>query len=175
MTTGSHLIAPGDFWRPFRGFAYSAFRLETLQNYAGSGEDEELAAFAAGRPQPPSQDAAEWAAMLRANRDAGKTQQRVHVVVEPLTDYLRYELTWAYEANVAAGEDTRIIPVTGEPWPPGLPREDYWLFDSSELYHLHYRQDGTWLGAEHIAEPELIVNACRWRDAALHHGISWKD
>jgi hypothetical protein len=46
-----------------------------------------------------------------ANRDAGRTQQRVHVVTEPLTDYLAYELTWEYGLHAAAGEDIRIIPL----------------------------------------------------------------
>src|SRR5215471_5500169 len=51
--TTAELIAPADFWAPFETFSYSVFRLETLQSYAGSGEDEDLAAFAAGRPRPP--------------------------------------------------------------------------------------------------------------------------
>ena len=35
--------------------------------------------------------------------------QRVHVVSEPLTDYLRFEIT-GYRLNVEAGEDVRILP-----------------------------------------------------------------
>ena len=42
--------------------------------------------------------------MLAANHRAGRVQQRVHVVAEPLTAYLRYELTWQYGPNAAAGE-----------------------------------------------------------------------
>ena len=49
-------------------FAYSAFRLEVLQHYAGTGRDEE------------------WEALVKAGRRfAGKTFQRVHVITEPLT------------------------------------------------------------------------------------------
>ncbi|MCA1676263.1 MAG: hypothetical protein LC799_30170, partial [Actinobacteria bacterium] len=90
------------------------------------------------------------------------------------SDYLRFELTWGYEPNVAAGEDVRIIPVNqDQPWPADLPHHDYWLFDSAELYDLHYNRDGVWLGVEHVMDPVKIVNACRWRDAALHLGIPW--
>lgn len=68
----------------FRTFHYSVFRLETRQVYAGSGEDEGLAAFHRGDPQPPPDPAEdEWATLLRANREAGRVQQRVH----PVTDY----------------------------------------------------------------------------------------
>ena len=65
------LIAPQDFWAPFETFSYSVFRLETLQSYAGSGEDEDLAAFAAGRPHPPNPGRNRWSDMLAANHQAG--------------------------------------------------------------------------------------------------------
>ncbi|MGH3937593.1 MAG: DUF6879 family protein [Pseudonocardiaceae bacterium] len=63
--------------------------------------------------------------MIDANARAGKAVQRVQVVLEPLTDYLRFELTWGYEPNVAAGEDVRIIPVgQGGSWPDDVPQHD---------------------------------------------------
>lgn len=164
-----------DFKATFRRFRYSVFRLETLQVYRGSGEDEAIAAFHAGDAAPPEDEAQiEWEAMIRANRRAGRLMQRVHVVVEPVSDYLRFELTWAYAPNAAAGEDIRVIPVSGgSPWPPDVPGHDFWLFDSSELYDARYAEDGTWLGVEPVTEPARIVAACRWRDAALHHGQPW--
>lgn len=55
----------------------------------------------------------EWLDTVQGARAAGKCMERVHVVVEPLSDYMRYELTWWYPANVAAGEDIRIIPAQG--------------------------------------------------------------
>ncbi|MGH3932930.1 MAG: DUF6879 family protein, partial [Pseudonocardiaceae bacterium] len=127
------LLAPGDleFTRWFHRFRYSVFRLETLQTYKGSGEDECLAAFGRGAAEPPPDPAEDaWAAMLRAHRDAGRTQQRVHVVTEPLSDYLAYELTWEYGPHAAAGEDIRIIPATTG-WVADVPSEDFWLFDST--------------------------------------------
>jgi len=42
--------------------------------------------------------------------EGGKVFQRVHVVCEPLTDYLRYELGWSYPPNVEAGEEARCCP-----------------------------------------------------------------
>jgi hypothetical protein len=73
--TAPALITPQDFWAPFETFSYSVFRLETLQSYAGSGEDEDLAAFAAGRPRPPNPGRNRWSDMLAANHQAGKVQQ----------------------------------------------------------------------------------------------------
>lgn len=175
----AELIAPGapEFVSKFHEFSYSAFRLETLQSYGNSGEDADFEAFVAGRPKPANPGHERWQAMVRANVRAGRLVQRVHVVIEPLSQYMQLELTWGYGANAAAGEDIRVIPVQeGKEWPQNLPQGmDYWLFDSAELYHLHYDSDGTWLGTEVVTNPARIVAACHWRDAALYHAMSWQD
>lgn len=99
----------------FTSFERGAFRLETLQVYAGAYEDE-VRAVLAGDPRPANPIGDKWAARIRADRVAGKTWQRVHVIEEPRTDYLRYELA-VYARNVAAGEDVRVIPVSRGDWP----------------------------------------------------------
>lgn len=172
----AELISPGseEFGALFHGFAYSMFRLETLQAYRGQRDLDLLGQFLAGEPRPPDPAKAEWTSMIVSNVRAGKAVQRVHIVREPLTDYLRFELTWGYEPNAAAGEDVRIFPIgEHDPWPADLPQHDYWLFDSAELYDLHYDSDQVWLGAEHVTDPQKIVDACRWRDAALYYGTPW--
>lgn len=173
------LLPPGSpiLLNRFREFRYSVYRLETLQEYGNSGEDAALTAFLDGDPDPPpdpSDD--EWAAMIGENVAAGRTVQRVHVIVEPLTDYMRFELTWAYGRNAAAGEDIRIIPVRGDDWPDDLPPRgtDYWLFDSREVFEQQYADDGTWLGSRQITDPARVVSACAWRDVALHLGTPWR-
>jgi hypothetical protein len=175
----AELIPPGapEFVRKFLQFRYSAFRLETLQSYGNSQEDADFEAFVTGRPKPPNPGHEQWQAMVRANVHAGRTVQRVHVVTEPLSQYMQLELTWGYGPNAAAGEDIRIIPVReGEAWPVDVPEgTDYWLFDSAELYHPHYDSEGTWLGTEFVTDPARIVDACHWRDAACHYAISWQN
>jgi hypothetical protein len=139
----------------FETFSYSAFRLETLQSYAGTGRDDQ------------------WISLLKANLRWGKTHQRVHVITEPLTPAMQEELTAGYEGNVAAGEDIRIIPTGPGDWPDNVPRTDFWLFDSSLLYAMDYEPDGTWAGARRVTDWQKIVYACCWRDAALHRAIPW--
>lgn len=175
MTDGT-FIAPAAFEAKFHQFQRSVFRLETLQVYRGSGEDDAIAAFNAGASTPPpdpEQDA--WEEMIRAHRRGGRAMQRVHVVVEPLTAYMRFELTWAYAPNAAAGEDIRIIPTTAASWPAGLPHLDFWLFDSAEMFDALYDAAGLWLGLAPVAAPARIAQACRWRDTALRLGRLWAD
>ncbi len=175
MTTGHQFPGVGELVAAFHTFRYSVFRLETLQVYAGSGEDEGIAAFHRGDPEPPPDPAEdEWAALLRAHRDAGRVQQRVHVVTEPITGYLAYELTWEYGLHSAAGEDIRIIPVAGH-WPDDVPQSDFTLFDSQLLFQLNYAPDGTWLGAQPVTDYAAVVAACFTRDAALHQAMPWAE
>jgi hypothetical protein len=130
-----------------------------------------------GRPKPENPGHEQWQAVVRANVRAGRTVQRVHVVAEPLSQYMQLELTWGYGLNAAAGENIRIIPVhEGQPWPLDVPEStDYWLFDSAELYQPHYDSSGMWLGTEVVTHPARIVAACHWRDAALYHAVTWQE
>lgn len=166
MTTGPLVAA-------LRSFRYSAFRLETLQEYVDPVEAHSIAAFRRGDPErPPDEAENDWTAMLRVHADAGRMLQRVHVVAEPISDYLAYELCWEYGPHTAAGEDIRIIPVTGT-WPDDVPRGDFTLFDSSLLFRLSYTAEGKLLGAELVTDPAAIMQACLARDAALYQAVPW--
>jgi hypothetical protein len=168
------MIPPAGFSVITQPFRRSAFRLETLQDYSGSGEDPHLAAFLAGKPRPPSPEHEQWAGAVRAHRRAGRVLQRVHVVTEPLSDYIRWELSWGYQPGVAAGEEVCIIPVADGEWPVEVPHRDFWLFDDTELYDMHYTLDGTWLGAEPVTDSSRIEQARAWRDTALQRALPWQ-
>lgn len=160
----------------FREFQRSCFRLETLQRYGGSGEDASITEFLAGATPQPHPGKREWMDLVRSAIRDGRSMQRVHVVTEPLTDYVCFEVAWSYAYSVAAGEDVRIVPLTeGVGWPLDLPLPggDFWLFDDTELFVMHYGTDGTWIGVEHSAEPGAVREACRWREAALRLAQPW--
>jgi hypothetical protein len=163
-----------EFGRLFTRFEHTAYRLETLQVYDVGYEDESFRHFLAGRADPPDQAKNEWTAMIRDAVRAGKVMQRVHVVVEPLTDYLQYEIGWSYGPNVEAGEDIRIM--SAQKWDDAdRPAEDYWLFDSSDLWIMKYDAEGRFLFTEKVTNPAEIVRHCYWRDAALHRATCFRD
>ena len=152
-------------------FTDSAFRLETRQSYCGSGEDEAFAAFLAGDPQPPLDEGdLDYLSSVRAAGERGARWQRVHVIREPLTDYLRFELTWD------AGEEVGLV-VAGadQAWPDDLPQDlDFTLIDSRLLFEQVYAEDGMWLGIEEVRSADRIALARRWRDVALRRAQSWR-
>lgn len=175
MTAGQQLPGVEQLVAEFSTFWYSVFRLETLQVYADAAEDANIAAFRRGDPRPPPDPVEDkWDAMLRAHRGAGRVQQRVHVITEPITEYLAYELTWEYGLHTAAGEDIRIITAT-DCWPDDVPQFDFTLFDSRTLFRLNYGPDGALLSADATTEPTRVAGACFARDAALYHGMPWRE
>ena len=107
---------------------------------------------------------------------AGKVFQRVHVVTEPLTDYLRYELGWSYPPNVEAGEDIRILSRAESGPLASLPRCTTTGCSTpatcgSWNTPMTARSDAI----EQITIPRTIVRHAYWRDAALHHAIPYRD
>ena len=155
-------------------FRYSLFRLETLQNYSGSSEDDAFAEWRRTGRIPVTAELQQWCERIRDRVGQGCRIQRVHVVTEPLTDYVRFELA-SYAPNVQAGEDVRIIPVRGDQWPADVQAADFWLIDARRLWTMSYSSEGAWLGAEPTTDPQCIADACAQREAAIAQSISWSE
>ena len=150
-------------------FERSAYRLELLDRYTSPATERRLARFLAGE-KVTAAERASWLATVHNARAAGATMSRVHVVAEPLSDYLRYELS-CYESSVAAGEDIRILPADLAAG-LGLPSFDYWLFDDERVAVQHYGERGAWLGASLVTDQAFVESCRRWRDMALSRATS---
>lgn len=152
---------------------HSWFRLETLRVYNVDYEREEIEDFL--RHGRLHREPGDWQRMLNRHAEAGRSLQRVHVVQEHLTDYLRYELA-AYRQNAEAGEDIRLLPVPRSSWPEGLPRgNDCWLFDDRNVWDMHYDDDGHFLRATRSASASHLGERRHWRDIALKRPVSLAD
>ena len=150
---------------------HTCFRLQTLQWYDEPGEADALEAFLAGQQPEIYPGKKAWLEIIRAATAVGKVMQRVHVVAEPLTEYLRFSLGWSYQLNAAAGEDIRITRAL-----TALPSTDYWLFDSRAMARLNYNP--AWPASVELEDdPAAVVQAGYWRDVALHLAVplrSWQ-
>ncbi len=136
------MLLDGDAWKArMQGFKQEAWRLETLPVYRVPSEDGEIRDFLAGeRLDPESYSSAYTDGLLKLTAE-GKTKGRVHVVTQPLTDYLRFEFMY-YDVHSRAGDDIRILDVTDRPNPlEGAP--DFWMFDRAEVVLMRYAEDGT--------------------------------
>lgn len=156
----------GDAWRDFfDSYQREAFRLETLPAYGVTGEQAEFEEFqASGKLHIPSDDP--WLVRVREFCRTGRWVGRVHVVSRPLSDYLQYEFA-VYGYTIQAGEDVRILDVTDQP-APGLPCQDFWLFDESTVVRMDYLPDGTQAGRELLTDVDPAPYVA-WKRLALQH------
>ena len=166
---------PEEFGAAFDSmFQRSAFRLELLDRYAAANEVEPLRRFRSGEPQDPSWREP-WAQYVRAALRDGKQIARVHVVDEPLNEYLEFELTCGYPSSVAAGEDVRILPRHLWPARLWLPDRDYWLFNDRDVVVMVYDKAGNFLGAETTSDPAEIERYRQARDRLIQHSVPLAD
>ncbi|WP_326652029.1 MULTISPECIES: DUF6879 family protein [unclassified Streptomyces] len=141
------MLLDGEVWQAkFRDFQSEAWRLETLPEYRVPQEEEEIRAYLAGERIDPHTHSNAYTEDLKRVRREGKSKGRVHIITRPLTTYLQYEFMY-YLPHVWAGEDIRIIDVTGRN-NPLADVEDFWVFDKREVVLMHYETDGTQISRE---------------------------
>lgn len=164
------LVRGPEFGRLFDECRHTAWRLEVRERYSSAHEDGPFMDWQAGR-QPDMQWLAPWLDKMKVATSTGKRIERVRLVPEPLTKYLRWE-HWTCQFNIEAGEDIRYLPRSSA---PDLPNHDFWLFDSSILGILRFDDHDRFLGLELITDPATIVRHNFYRDGAWHHAIPYNN
>ena len=153
-------VTPDEFDAAFDEFQISAFRLETLQQYAVSAEDTRLRAFREGLPRPErSIRTSPWLQRIAATTMGGKKWARVRLVRHPLTEYTAYELI-SFVESVTVGDEIRIVDLNTHPELTNL-GPDLRYFDAGQpgefAIVMHYDAAGAVLGYERT----LDVSWCR--------------
>ncbi|RNL85825.1 DUF6879 family protein [Halostreptopolyspora alba] len=166
------LISPGpDLDALFTGYRHTAWRLETRTSYGVAEEDKPYQQWLAGR-DPGIEWFRPWLDMVRGETVKGKRMERVRIIDDPPSDYLRWEL-WGTPYNLAVGEDIRYLP-RDHPVVAELPGHDFWLFDSATVAHLAFDGD-RFLGVTLDTDPATVVEHAQARDAAWHHALTYTE
>lgn len=127
----------------------SAFRLETLPQYLVPQEAEGFADWKAGKSIPPrTPENHEGIARLQRDVERGFRRYRVHILDQPLTAYLRFEI-YLYLDSVAVGSEIYVADRDDHPALAEL-QEDFWLYDDEIAVRMIYDDEG------HFLYPELI-------------------
>lgn len=165
-------MTPEEFDAAFDTFQHTVLRLEVLQSYAVSAEDEFARAFREGLPRPErSLRTSSWLRHIATTTMAGKSWTRVRLVRHPLSEYLQHELL-AFVESAAVGEQIRIVDLDQHPELSQL-GPDFWLFDAGKpdefAIVMYYDDAGSLTGYERISD----VDWCRdQRDRALAASVS---
>lgn len=168
------VLSMESFGEIFTTFKHSAFRLETLQYYLVEGEQRAFADFRAGTSRYLDPWHTEYLVLVRGNVAVGKGMSRVHVITEPVSEYVRFELEWGYEANVDAGERIGIMPTTESAWPSDIPHEDFWLFDDRIVVRMVYNGDGTFRAPELCVAANDVIHYRTVRDCVHARAVPYR-
>lgn len=154
-------VAGAQWAELFSTFTRTAWRFECQGIYHEPDEQEPLRKFQAGEHD----DRAwmnDWLANVRDATASRRYFQRVRVLTEPLTAYLRWEMDLAV-ANADAGEDIRVLDQV-EALRLRLPCVDFWLFDDERAAIMHFDEGGfvsaTLYSSDDPADAE-VVRTCR--------------
>lgn len=168
-------MTPADLYRTCSA---SAWRLEVLQHYTGTADEERQRAFHAGEPlPPPGPGKLSNLALISRLRQAGRQVGRVHVVSRPLSAYVRYELA-AYAENAEAGEDIRIAEKSLYP-ELGSITQDFAIFDGEtpQATVVFFDYDGAGLirGYQVTDDAETVERCRRQRELAFARSVPLAD
>ncbi len=135
---------PRDLAEAFETFERSAWRLASRDVYDVPEEAPALTAWTErGEFIPPDNG---WPELVRARVSAGCSMGRVQVVTRPTSDYMAWLLA-SYAANIAAGEDVRLVFRDQLPADLADIAEDFWMFDDRYVWVMDYDDHGAWRGA----------------------------
>lgn len=149
-------------------FRHRVFRLLALDWYDADNEREPYACFLAGEPVDPAWRKP-WQGLVRGVLESGRIVQRVHVVGEPVTDYLCFSMLHGYPYSVQAGEDIRILGRTSAA--SLVSHGDWWLFDDRLAAILVYGDSGLVERVEMHHDPAVLDRLCGLRDQALQLAV----
>ncbi len=171
----SVLLDEERFAEELHSYEHTAFRLELQRAYSEPSEADTVSRFLADDPQEPTElsDFLAFYAKVAEHVAAGKTFQRVRVHEDPPTPYQRWE-RWVGRWNVQAGESIRYMTRARAHeigLLPGAGADDWWLLDSNRLIVMRFDDHGHRLRNELTVDPGRVVQACAWRDLAVHHSV----
>lgn len=126
-------------------FTHDAFRHEILTHYDVATDGGDFARFLAGHQAPSPEVVGPWGRWVQQQLARGATVRRLRILYGPPGDYLRFEMGWVYLANMAAGEDIRILDLTEQPRPPYIIDAEFWMLDGERAVLMTYDDHGRFL------------------------------
>ena len=159
-----------DEWRAlFLGFRETLFRLETLPSYESESEKATIQAFLSGAdPSPADTNSAKYHAEIKATIASGKSIERLHVVPDILTDYLKWEIFWSYRHLANVGAKVYLLEASRH---SDLAKEasELYLVDNQHLIHVEYDSKGAFRALSRDTDRSMVNKAVELRKKLLVH------
>lgn len=129
--------------------------METRQRYAVPWEDEGLAAWRRGEPEPTTPQRESTTETLRMVTESGRWIGRVRFVELPFTEYTRHEFEVAYPRLAEIGEEIHVLDRALHPEFDHV-RDDFVVFDDTSVMWYRYTDDDMLTGYDYSEEPDVV-------------------
>ncbi|MCP2252373.1 hypothetical protein LY13_001112 [Prauserella aidingensis] len=150
------------------GITASSWRWEAQGDYSAI-DGELLARWRAGLGRDPEADRS-WIDYVQRLRARGIPFQRVRVLTDPLTEYLRCQLDVSYMNVDQAGEDIRWVEAATAR-ELDMPDYDYYVIDNVLVAQLVFADDGQLGGVRLCRDEDVLQQHRRWRDVIWPYAI----
>jgi len=145
------------------------FKAEVLQDYSGEDNGPSLQAWLAGEKDRSMElltaDAPSW--VNKALQKADVRRIRVHIVDEPYTSHLEWEMECYRRVNIPlAKEGVYLVPRTKIP-DLDLPDGDFSIFDDTRVIKFNYSQNGSAQSGEIYEKGEDISHFLKLKEELL--------
>lgn len=158
----------------YQGISHRALRLETRQRYAVPWEDEGLAAWRRGEPEPTTPQRESTMETLRLINESGRRIGRVRFVELPFTEYTRHEFEVAYPRLSAAGEEIHILDRALRSEFDHV-RDDFVVFDDSSVMWYRYTDDDVLTGYDYTEEPDVVRECVKLAEEVRAAAVPYRE
>lgn len=160
-----------NFDKNWRNAKHSIFRLQVRPEYKIPGEQEAIAKWKQGEiAAANTKEWRDWQKTLKTTIEKGIAIQRVRIIPEKLTDYIKFEIDTWREYSIKNGEELLFLDndefqkiITG----CGFGPKDFWLFDNQYLLIFNYDKAGKFTGDVAITDGGMIKRYCELKSKLI--------
>lgn len=149
------------FGELFATIERSSWRWECQGYYAV--DEPSLQRWREGHGERGDADDLAWRTYIQGLTARGIPFERVRMVPDPITDYVRYQLETT-DWNVDSGEDIRWID-EATAWELDLPPEDFYILDNDRVATFRFDAGKNLLGVDIDDDPAVVARHQAWREA----------
>lgn len=155
-------------------FQHVLFRLEAMPEYSSEAEKPLVENYETGKPVPLQGPLADYFDRLGKLIKSGKEVERLHVVPDTLTPYLRWEIFWAYQHMADRGVKVYLLPQSKFP-ELAAKASEFYLIDDSILVHVCYDSKGAFTELQRETDQAKIVEAKNLRQQLIAAAIPFEE
>lgn len=128
-------------------------RIQTLDRYGVPSDDADFVDYLDDAPEPTSPYREPFFQELRDGVAARMRWRNLHLIRQPLSDYLRYAFEWVYTYSAEAGQDIRVLDLDEHPAAAALQRTgDFWVVEHQHVALVRYDAEGRHQGEVAVEE-----------------------